>query len=58
MTTLTSVNNVGRNLRINNSAVNNFYTNADNAIVRIYSRALSATEVSQNFQAQRTRFGL
>jgi hypothetical protein len=58
MTTLTSVNNVGRNLRINNSAVNSLYTNADNAIVRIYSRALSAQEILQNYNATKTRFGL
>jgi hypothetical protein len=58
MTTLTSVNNVGRNLRINNSAVNNFYTNADNAIVRIYNKALSADEVLQNYNATKSRFNL
>jgi hypothetical protein len=58
MTTLTSVNNVGRNLRINNSAVNSLYTNADNAIVRIYSRALSSQEILQNYNATKTRFGL
>jgi hypothetical protein len=58
MTTLTSVNNVGRNLRINNSAVNNFYTNADNAIVRIYNKALSAQEILQNYNSTKGRFGL
>jgi hypothetical protein len=30
----------------------------DLAIVRIYNRAISATEVLQNFNAQKTRFGL
>lgn len=58
MTTSTSVNNVGRNLRINNSAVNNLHTNADNAIVRIYNKALSADEVLQNYNATKGRFGL
>jgi hypothetical protein len=41
-TTSSIINNVSeRNLRINNSALNNFYTNADNAVVRIYNKALS-----------------
>lgn len=52
------INNVGRNLRINNSAVNSYYTNADNAILRIYNRALSAAEILQNYNATKTRFGL
>ena len=52
------INNVGRNLRINNSNLNALYTNADNAIVRIYNRALSAQEVLQNYNATRTRFNL
>lgn len=58
MTTLTSVNNVGRNLRINNSNLNFYYTNADNAIVRIYNKALSADEVLQNYNATKSRFNL
>jgi len=49
---------IGRNLRINNSAVNNLYTNADNAILRIYSKALTPSEVLQNFNATRARFGI
>jgi hypothetical protein len=57
-TTSSIINNVGRNLRINNSAVNSFYTNADNANVKIYNRALSADEVSQNFNALRGRYGI
>jgi hypothetical protein len=52
------INNVGRNLRINNSNLNALYTNADNAIVRIYNRALSATEVTQNYNALKSRFAL
>jgi hypothetical protein len=54
-----SINNVvGRNLRINNSAVNIFFTNCDNAVVRIYNRALTNTEVLQNYNATRGRFGI
>ncbi len=53
------INNVsGRNLRINNSALNLYYTNADNAAVRIYNKALSSTEVLQNYNAVKGRFGL
>jgi hypothetical protein len=57
-TTSSIINNVERNLRINNSAVNSFYTNVDNANVKIYNRALSADEVSQNFNALRGRYGI
>ena len=57
-TTSSIINNVGRNLRINNSALNNLYTKADNANVKIYNRALSAQEVQQNFNALRGRYGL
>jgi hypothetical protein len=53
-----SINNLGRNLRINNSTADVFYTAADNSILRIYNRALSATEVLQNYNATKTRFGL
>lgn len=52
------INNVGRNLRINNSAVNSFYTRADSSIVRIYNRALSETEINQNYNTTKSRFGL
>ena len=58
-TSSSSINNVtGRTLRINNSGLNNFYTNADNSILRIYNKALSATEVLQNYNATKGRFGL
>ena len=54
-----SINNVvGRNLRINNSGLNQYYTVSDNSIVRIYNRALSSQEVLQNFNATKSRFGL
>ena len=53
------INNVpSRNLRINNSAANSLFTNADNAILRIYNKALSPTEVLQNYNATKSRFGL
>jgi len=59
MSSSTAINNIaGRNLRINNSGLNNFFTKADNAILRIYNRALSATEILQNYNATRKRFGL
>jgi len=58
-TASTIMNNIaGRNLRINNSGLDNLYTNADNAILRIYNRALSASEVRQNYHASKGRFGL
>ena len=33
-------------------------TNGDIPTVRMYSQALTATEVTQNFNAQKSRFGL
>ena len=58
-TSSSSINNVtGRTLRINNSGLNNLHTNADNSILRIYNKALTATEVQQNYNATRTRYGL
>lgn len=52
------VNNVGRNLRINNSNANSLYTNADNSILRIYNKALTAQQILQNYNATKGRFGL
>jgi hypothetical protein len=58
-TTSSIINNVNnRNLRINNSGTNGLYTNADNAICRIYNKALSAEEVTQNYNATKGRYGL
>ncbi len=57
MTTSTSVNNVsGRNIRISNSALDNYYSKADSSIVRIYNKALSADEVKQNYDANKARY--
>ena len=55
-TSSTSVNNVGRTLRIANSNLNNLYTQTDSSIVRIYRQALSADEVKQNYDATKKRF--
>ena len=57
-TSSTIINNVGRDLRINNSAVNGFYTNADNSIIRIYNRALTTQEVNINYNTLKNRFGI
>jgi len=40
------------------SIVGDDYLNGDIAIARIYNRALSSTEIQQNFNAQRGRFGI
>ena len=46
------------NLRIgSNDAGTSEYFTGDLAIVRLYNRALSQTEVIQNFNAQKSRFG-
>jgi hypothetical protein len=58
-TTSVSVNNIsGRNLRIANAALNNLYTNTSSAVVRLYSKALSSTEILQNFNFYRSRYGI
>jgi hypothetical protein len=57
-TTSSAVNNAGRDLRINNSALNLYYTKVDNANLKIYNRALSSDEVQQNFNALRGRYGI
>ena len=51
------INNVAaREIRINNSGLNRFYTNADSSQLRMYNRALSATEVLQNYNATKSRY--
>jgi hypothetical protein len=53
----TSVNNIsGRNIRIANSALNNYYNKCDTSIVRIYNKALTPDEVKQNYDANKTRY--
>jgi hypothetical protein len=58
-TTVVNVNN-DFNLTIGASSTlaSNYYFQGNISIAQIYNRALSAQEVSQNFQAQRSRFGL
>jgi hypothetical protein len=57
MASNTSVNNIsGRNIRIANSALNNYYNKCDSSIVRIYRQALSADEVKQNYDATKKRY--
>jgi hypothetical protein len=56
MTTSTSVNNVNRNLRVSNSALNQYYSRAISGVVRIYRKALTADEVRQNYRALLPRY--
>jgi hypothetical protein len=56
MTTSTSVNNVGRTLRVSNSALNQYYSRAHSGVVRLYRKALTADEVTQNYRALLPRF--
>jgi hypothetical protein len=51
-----SINNVGRTLRVGNSFLNQYYTAADTSVLRIYNRALSAQEVLQNYNATKGRY--
>lgn len=57
MATTTAVNNIsGRNIRIANSALNNYYNKCDSSIVRIYNKALTPEEVKQNYDATKGRY--
>ena len=59
MATTTAVNNIsGRNIRIANSAMNNYYNKCDTSIVRIYNKALTPDEVKQNYDANKTRYAI
>lgn len=55
--TNTSIN-AASTLRIGNSISNVDYMNGNIAIVQIYNKALTAAEISQNFNATRGRFGI
>jgi len=57
-TAATAMNTNSRSFRISNTDINNFYTNARVAICRVYNKALSASEVSTQFNRYRSRFGL
>jgi hypothetical protein len=61
MTSGTQVANRGRNLRLCLNAFlsgSPLFTNVDNAIVRIYNRALTLEQIQHNFNAHRGRFGI
>ena len=58
-TTYTSTPSANSNsLLIGRLAYSALYVNMNMSSARIYNRALSASEVAQNFQATKTRFGL
>jgi hypothetical protein len=48
----------GANFQIGNSPGESYYFNGKIPIGRVYSKTLSSAEVSQNFNAQKSRFGL
>lgn len=57
MAVTTSVNNIsGRNIRIANSALDNYYNKIDSSIVRIYNKALTPDEVKQNYDSNKGRY--
>ena len=53
---LTSIRSGGFPRRLGSR--NNNYLDGDMGISRLYSKALTAAEVTQNFNAQRNRFGI
>jgi hypothetical protein len=50
------LNNISNNIRICNSYLDLYHSKAHSGILRIYSKALSATEVNQNYRAMLPRF--
>jgi len=50
--------NYGTLVTIGADTVNNRYFNGNISLVQIYNRALSASEILQNYNATKTRFGL
>jgi hypothetical protein len=50
------LNNVNNILRISNSSINQYHSKAHTGILRIYNKALSVTEVNQNYRAMLPRF--
>jgi len=50
--------NTTANFQIGNSPGENYYFNGNIALGRAYNRTLSPSEISQNFNAQRSRFGI
>jgi hypothetical protein len=47
-----------QSIKIGFGVVNNYYWNGKISIIQLYTRALSAAEISQNFNALRGRFGI
>ncbi len=52
------INHSGKKIRIHNSYLNSFHTNADVAVLKFYKKALSKEEVMNNFNNLRGRFGI
>ena len=57
-TETTVVNNNGNGLYIANSALNAYHSYCSSSVVRIYTKALTDSEVLQNYNATKDRFGL
>ena len=53
-----STGTVNTNLNIGAYITNSNYSNGNISAVQIYNRALSSTEITQNYNATKTRFGL
>jgi hypothetical protein len=53
-----SINNPSSNLNIARNSTNIDFWNGDIGTVIIYNRALSLAEITQNYNAQKSRFGL
>ena len=56
LTTSTSVVTTNSNLRIANSMLNQYHSRVNTGIVRIYRKALTADEVTQNYKALLPRY--
>jgi hypothetical protein len=56
--TTISPTNDGTVVTVGADTVNSRYFNGSIALVQMYNRALSATEITQNYNAQKSRFGL
>lgn len=52
------INHSGKKIRIHNSYLDSYHTNADVAVLKFYKKALSKEEVRNNFNELRGRFGL
>jgi hypothetical protein len=57
-TETTVVNNIGNDLYIANSALNAYHTKCSSSVIRVYTKALTDSEVLQNYNSTKGRFGL